>query len=95
MNTTLILYYTLRIGAMSRTDVTVAQYLHRGLKRDIWSMSCRAPLPLRILAAAPPIKMLQTKYFKHINDDETIAIANNKCIDRWIGMDVDRYPVAR
>lgn len=45
---------SLMMGPMSRTAVTVAQYLHNGLNSDIWSMSCRAPRPFRMLAAAPP-----------------------------------------
>ena len=35
----------LTVGMMSLTRVTVAQNLHRGLNRLIWSMSCRAPRP--------------------------------------------------
>ena len=27
--------------------VTVAQYLHKGLNKLIWSISCSAPLPLK------------------------------------------------
>lgn len=36
-----------RVGTMSRIFVTEAQYLHNGLNRDIWSISCRAPLPCK------------------------------------------------
>lgn len=42
---------------MSRTQVTVAQNLHTGLKSDIWSMSCSAPRPFNSDAAAPPVEM--------------------------------------
>lgn len=35
----------LTVGTISLTVRTDAQNLHKGLKSDIWSMSCRAPLP--------------------------------------------------
>ena len=64
----------LRTGAISLIDVTLTQYLHRGLNKDIWSISWRAPLPFNIVAAAPPIRkciwhLLQgkrtNKYFRN------------------------------
>lgn len=36
---------SLKVGTISLTVLTEAQNLHSGLKRDIWSMSCSAPLP--------------------------------------------------
>lgn len=35
----------LTVGMISLTVLMDAQNLHSGLNRDIWSMSCRAPLP--------------------------------------------------
>lgn len=35
----------LTVGMMSLTVLMEAQNLHSGLKRDIWLMSCSAPLP--------------------------------------------------
>lgn len=35
----------LTVGTISLTVLTDAQNLQRGLKRDIWSISCSAPLP--------------------------------------------------
>ena len=35
----------LTVGTISRIVLMDAQNLHSGLKRDIWSMSCSAPLP--------------------------------------------------
>ena len=45
-----------KVGTISRTLVTVAVYLQTERNREIWSISCRAPLPFNIVAAAPPIQ---------------------------------------
>ena len=38
----------LTVGTMSRMWFIVAVYLHRGLNKHIWSMSCKAPRPWTI-----------------------------------------------
>lgn len=43
------------VGFMSRRCRMVAQNLHNGRNKHIWSISCKAPRPLSSVAAAPPI----------------------------------------
>mmetsp|Transcript_23987 Transcript_23987/g.83242 ORF Transcript_23987/g.83242 Transcript_23987/m.83242 type:complete len:248 (+) Transcript_23987:370-1113(+) len=44
------------VGTMSATRSHVATHLQMGLSTDIWSMSCRLPLPRSSVAAAPPMR---------------------------------------